>query len=213
MAVEAWRSQVDHLVYGTPSLDLTVDALEQTLGVHAAPGGQHLNWGTRNALIRLGARTYLEIIGPDEQQPNFSQPRVFGVDRLDGPRLVTWAACSTALDSFVVRARQQGWQLGDVQEGSRQRTDGKRLSWRLTDPYCVCCDGLQPFFIDWGESDHPALAASAGCGLRQFRAEHPRADEIQATLTGLGVALPVSKGPRPLLIATIETPRGLVELT
>lgn len=56
-------ARVDHLVYATPDVDRTVDELERRLGIRAAPGGRDPARGTKNALLALGARSYLEIVG------------------------------------------------------------------------------------------------------------------------------------------------------
>src|SRR5471030_1014335 len=85
-------SEIDHLVYATPDVDKTVEALGKLLGVKAAPGGRHPGRGTRNALIGLGPRCYLEIVGPDLEQPAPAQPRWFLIDSLHEARLVAWAA-------------------------------------------------------------------------------------------------------------------------
>jgi hypothetical protein len=86
------------------------------------------------------------------------------------------------------------------------------LSWRYTDPATVVADGLVPFFIDWGTSPHPALTAAKGATLVQLRAEHPEAPRVQKMLDVLGLDLIVSQSSAPAIIATIESPRGRVEL-
>ena len=88
-------AQIDHLVYATPDLDLGVKTIETILGVRATPGGQHPGMGTRNALAALGPASYLEIIGPDPDQPKPTSPRRFGLDELTAPRLTTWVANGT----------------------------------------------------------------------------------------------------------------------
>src|SRR5262245_46770085 len=81
-------AQIDHLVYATPDLALGVERIERLLGVRATPGGQHLGLGTRNALVALGPSCYLEIIGPDPEQPRPSGLRRFGLDDLREPMLL-----------------------------------------------------------------------------------------------------------------------------
>jgi hypothetical protein len=73
-------------------------------------------------------------------------------------------------------------------------------------------DGLVPFFIDWGQSSHPAQTAARGGPLIDLRAEHPDPQRVERTLRQLGLDLPVQKGPAPALIAIIDSPRGHVEL-
>ncbi len=121
--------RVDHLVYATPDLNLGTDTLEKLLGVRATLGGQHLGLGTRNTLIALWPFTYLEIVGPDPEQPKPASPRWFGIDELKAPRLARWAANGNDLDQLVSEAAQHGVKLGAVASGSRNREDGVVLSW------------------------------------------------------------------------------------
>jgi hypothetical protein len=204
--------KVDHLVYATPDLNTGIARLETLLGVRATPGGQHPGRGTRNALISLGPRTYIEIIGPDPEQPKPDRPRQFGIDDLSEPRLVTWAAKESDLARLVDDARKHGITLGELGNGSRKRPDGLLLTWRYTDPRTVVADGIVPFFIDWGPTPHPAESAVAGGRLVSLRAEHPDADRVKRMLEQLGIALPMSRGGKPALTATIESSRGRVEL-
>lgn len=204
--------RVDHLVYGTPDMEAGIEQLEKLLGVRATPGGQHPGRGTRNALIALGPASYLEIIGPDLQQPKPTSPRPFGIDDLKAPKLVAWAAKGKGLEQWVVEAGRRGVKLGEVLSGSRQRPDGMVLSWRFTDPRTVLADGIVPFFIDWGKTPHPASSASGGAKLVSLRAEHPDAERVQKILGALGLDFAVQPGPSPALIATVSCPRGLVEL-
>jgi hypothetical protein len=203
---------VDHLVYATPDLQQGVDRIERVLGVRATPGGQHPGRGTRNALVSLGPARYLEIIGPDPGQPVPAQPRPFGIDGLTEPTLMAWAAKGTELEQLARAAAGGGVRLGDVISGSRRRTDGVMLTWRYTDPRTVVADGLVPFFIDWGSTPHPAGGAEPGGMLVALRAEHPDPQRVHNALSRVGVDLPVGQGPRAALIATIDAPRGRVEL-
>ena len=203
---------VDHLVYATPDLDLGVDRIERLLGIRATPGGQHPRAGTRNALIALGPAVYLEIVGPDREQPEPAQPRWFRIDELDAPKLVTWAAKSNDIAQTSNAARESGIQLGDAVAGSRRRADGVLLAWRYTDPRTSVADGIIPFFIDWGTTPHPSGSAAQGASLQSLRAEHPDPEPVRGIARHLGLDLQIDRGSTPALIATITGPHGTVEL-
>jgi hypothetical protein len=202
---------IDHLVYATPDLSASVDQMESILGVRAAAGGAHPGWGTRNALIALGPQLYLEIIGPDPENLGPAEPP-FGLRGLERPRLATWAARAASLDRITHGAKRAGIDLGSVQARSRLRPDGASLAWTMTDPFMPREGGVVPFFIDWGESPHPAPGAPQGCELTKLRAEHPDPARIRAALVALGIDVAVGPAPAPALIATIAAPTGLVEL-
>lgn len=212
MAERRALRRVDHLVYATPDLDRTVEELTDLLEVRAAPGGSHPGRGTANALIALSPLSYLEIIGPDRGQPAPPGPRWFGIDTLPGPRLVGWAAKATGLTSLVAAAAGNGVLLGPIGEGSRRRPDGALLRWQFTDPATVVADGLVPFLIDWGEGPHPAETIPRGPVLAELRGEHPDPDSVRRALDAVGIDLPVARGDRPGLVATLRMGRGSVEL-
>jgi len=202
-------SRVDHLIYATPDLESSIDHFEALLGVRAVPGGSHAAWGTRNALIALGDATYLEIFAPNPgHEPAVARP--FQLDELSHPRLVTWAANAKHLEQLATEARRLGVELGDVQNGSRFRSDGVVLHWTMTDLAEPRHEGIVPFFIDWGDAPHPAVTSVQGGELLQLRAEHPRAEEVRDVLDALGLELPLERGPVPQLVATIATLRGTI---
>jgi hypothetical protein len=203
---------LDHLVYAAPDLDAAVERVQALLGVEARPGGRHPGVGTRNALVSFGGERYLEIVGPDPDQPDPPYRRWFRIDELEGPRLVTWCARSRDLEAVVRRAASAGVSLGAVREGGRRRPDGSDLSWRVSDPTAEREGGVVPFFIDWLDSPHPGSGPGDGCTLLELRARHPEAARIARVTDALGLELILEEGDRPVLEATLRTPAGVVTL-
>lgn len=200
---------VDHLLYGAPDLETGIDEIERRLGVRPVPGGRHPAYGTHNALLSLGSACYLEVIAPDPGLPTPDGGIGFGLGRLTGPRLVSWALRHTEIQATAERAG-----LGAVETGERERDDGTVLRWRLTDPYAERMDGVVPFLIDWGETPHPASSAPYGGRLEELRIEHSAPDEVRRALATLGCGgMVVRQGESPRLVAVIHTTDGTVELS
>jgi hypothetical protein len=70
---------IDHFVFAVPNLADGVGEFQRLVGVNPVRGGSHTNLGTATYLVGLGGSAYLEIIGPDPDQPDPAQPRPFGV--------------------------------------------------------------------------------------------------------------------------------------
>lgn len=206
-------THLDHLILGTPDLDSTLERLSGTFGVRATVGGRHPDEGTRNALYRLADRTYLEIMGPDPSAPEPNRPRWMGIDALTETRLVGWAVSSSALESLAGRMSALGIRVGPILRGARTRPDGSELRWRLTDPRATGPESMMPFFIDWGESPHPAQSAARGLKLLEFRVEHPDAERLAGAFDALGLGVRLESGPVPTLRAVLDTPAGILDLT
>lgn len=202
---------LDHLVYATPDLDATVADLAGR-GIRTVPGGAHVGLGTRNHLAGLGGGSYLEVIGPDPEQPAPSGPRPFGIDELTTPGLVAWCARpARPLEEVSTAARGAGHDPGAVVDMSRLRPDGVLLRWRLTLPTEV--PGVLPFLIDWLDSPHPSESLPDDLQLQSFRLTHPYPVPVRVILAALGEVhtAEVSGGPVSLS-ATIRTPEGDVTL-
>ena len=200
--------QVDHLVYAVPDLARGIDTIESLTGVRPGPGGRHPGWGTANALLGLGPGRYLEVIGPDPEQAGFSGERLFHIDQLDGPRLVTWAAKGRGLERLAGINLGDGERIGQALPASRQREDGSELRWVLTDPTVPVASGLIPFFIDWGDSPHPFTSAPGGVELVDLSLEHPDPEGVRAKAEALSLGVTVKPGSSPAIVATLQTPLG-----
>ena len=198
----------DHLVYAVPDLALGVQDVAARLGVALTPGGSHPGLGTRNALLRIGPRIYLEVVGPDPEQPRPPGGLWLGGGATPLPALVTWAARSRDLDGLV--AGRGGHLLGPVRSMSRTRPGGERIHWTLTMPRApLPRRGLVPFFIDWGGTAHPCDGLpERGIRLARLRARHPDPVAVQADLAELGTELEVVAGEEAELEAVLETREG-----
>jgi Glyoxalase-like domain len=206
-------ARLDHVVLATPELAPTVDRVAEALGVRPAPGGQHLGLGTRNFLLSLGPGRYLEVIGPDPDQPSPAEPRRFGIDLLDEARVMAWVSTTPLpLEEAVDRAARLGHDLGPVHAASRTTPDGRVLRWRATSMRASAALVIPPL-IDWGETAHPSSAAPAGASLVAFKAVDPDPGHVLEVIATLGLELEVTAGPEPRLQAHIAGTGGSVELS
>jgi Glyoxalase-like domain len=208
---------IDHLVYATPDLRATVEQLRRDHAIDLVPGGPHLGRGTRNYLAGLGGGTYLEVIGPDPEQPTPQAPRPFGVDELTRARLTAWCVLPRRpLAEVVTDVAAAGGDLGPVLPMSRKRPDGVLLEWELTVPPGVDNGGTIPFCIDWLRSTHPTASLTRTTALTSLQLAHPDPSAVEAILTAMGLAvgdwLVVAEGPGSLT-ASVQTPNGPLTLS
>ncbi|WP_114699602.1 VOC family protein [Nocardia mexicana] len=202
-------SGLDHLVLATPRLAETVADVARLTGVEPAAGGRHVGRGTRNYLLGLGNGGYLEIVGPDPEQPDPSRPRPFDIDDLTEPRLVTWAVRVTDIDGVLAAARAAGFDPGQAEDMSRATPGGEVLSWRLTGGRVHT--GVIPFLIDWGETRHPSEDLPE-VKLLALTAVHPDPEAILPRLQAISADIELRPGIPATLIATLDGPHGPVTL-
>ncbi len=206
---------LDHLVYAVPDLDEAIARFEKELGVRAWFGGRHEGFGSHNAILPLGDKSYVELIALDPDNPDPPQPPPFGLSELEGARLVTWAVRSGDIAADTARSKERGYDTGITFPASRTTPEGERLEWKLTLRPEPVGDGLVPFVIDWEATPHPSRPEQddiARCMLTAFSGVHPDPDSIQEVLSALGTELNVEQGDAPALCATLEGPAGTLDI-
>src|SRR6202158_5643948 len=202
---------LDHIILGCNDLEGGIELVQEKTGVRPAIGGVHPGRGTRNALLSLGERRYLEIIAPDPAQQkivHFPQIR-----QMSDPRLIGWAVHPPDIAAIAKQLGENKIAFQGPDDGSRKRPDGRVLTWKTIN---LADDrhGLLPFFIEWSaDSVHPSKDAPARCRLEYFEIMSVDPDELSLTFKRIGLDLPVQRSDKARLRALISGPKGDLGLT
>ena len=201
---------LDHIILGCTDLDAGIELVFSRLGVRATPGGVHPGAGTKNALLSLGTRRYLEIMAPDPSQPD--SPDVRDVRTLKQPALVGWAEHRDHLEEFAGVLHAAGIDSAGPAPGSRRRPDGTVLDWKSLalkqDEH-----GILPFFIEWGASSvHPSADSPQGCGIDSLEITTPNPVSLRTLSQKLDMDVAIGQSQTPRLIAHLHGPAGSLAL-
>lgn len=217
-------SRIDHLVIAASSLQQGVLWCEATLGVTPGPGGNHPLMGTHNRLLKIATpdypRAYLEIIAIDPSAPDPGRRRWFDLDDpalqqavAREPRLVHFIASTGDARPAIDALKQLGIDRGPLLQASRATAHGL-LTWGMSvrDDGQRLFQGALPTLIAW-DGAHPAdTMPDCGLALNSMRACHPQAAELLAAHAAIGLQGVSARPGAANLVATLETPRGLVTL-
>ena len=229
------KTHIDHLVVAAATLEQGVQWCEATLGITPAPGGEHEKYGTHNRLFKIASPThplaYFEIIAINPQAviPKRAQvARWFDLDDKDlqkaiaqEPRLITFVASTDDIKAARHVLRTQGIERGQIVHASRKSHKGT-LNWQITvrEDGERLFDGTLPTLIQWGKPDateplrlHPRNSLPrSGVTLHSIAVSHPSGPKLQAAYDAIGLeGVVMGTGPANL-VATLKTPKGLVEL-
>lgn len=233
------QAQIDHLVVAARSLQEGVAWCEATLGITPGAGGEHPLFGTHNRLFRIATvnfpRTYFEIIAINSEsiraentRANPANKRWFDLDSEDvqnaiqaGPRLLHFVANTFDVRQACAALGKLGIDRGPVVQASRMTPTGL-LQWQITvreDGQRLFQGGL-PTLIQWGDMGcapqvavHPAHnMPDSGVALQSLRVVSPQAAKLAAAHQAIGLqGVQVTSGAANLM-ATLQTPKGLVTL-
>lgn len=218
-AVAAWLTRVppasgqvhaavDHVILGVADLDRGCREFENLTGVQPRPGGRHPGAGTRNALVSLGERTYLEIMAPDPEAATGNSKTRLGAFASLTP--VGWAIGTTTLAQDAIRLRDLGFEIGTPGHGSRVQPDGLVLRWtslsvRLPDTR------HSPFFIEWDRNTrHPASTSPPGCRLEALMIQESQPTALATLVKQLALDVSIRRGAAPAMRIALACPKGRV---
>jgi catechol 2,3-dioxygenase-like lactoylglutathione lyase family enzyme len=215
-ATDQFPSMLDHIILGCNDLDRGIAFVEDHVGVRAVVGGRHPGRGTKNALLSLGERHYLEIMAPDPQatavEPSAAEP-LAALKMLTAPKLVTWAVHNSDINALAKKFRDEGIEIRGPYPGSRTRPDGRVLRWTS---FSLVEDhhGLLPFFIEWSAgSVHPSSDAPGGCSIQRFGAADADPAALMRAFQRIGIETHVERSDKPQLHVEIASAKGVMELT
>ena len=176
--------RLDHLSYaaGPDGLDATARRLGGLLGAEFVDGGFHPRFGTRNRILPLTDRHYLEVVGaldhPAVDEVPFGQAVKARTESGGG-----WLGWVVAVDDLApVEAR-----LGrPAAPGHRTRPDGVELNWHQLGVRGLMNDPQLPFFVRWDSppADHPSQGGSDGGAAEPGHRRRPAAGRRLARRTG-----------------------------
>ncbi len=229
------KTQIDHLVVMASTLDAGVQWCQDTLGIAPDTGGEHEKYGTHNRLFKVATPhyplAYFEIIAinPDAVIPKRAQvPRWFDMDDAlvqkaiqQGPRLIHFVCSTDDIKTARHQLRTQGIERGQVVHASRKSSKGT-LNWQITvrEDGERLFNGTLPTLIQWGKPDaaeplrlHPRNSLPrSGVTLQSLSVHHPSAAKLQAAYDSIGLQGVTIEAGDANLVATLQTPKGLVQL-
>ncbi len=123
---------LDHAIVGLRDL-ASADELGRSLGIVVSPGGVHPGWGTRNAIARFGL-DYFELLAVGDHDEAAANPRgrAFLEFLRGGEGWLGFALASDEVEADAAAIRARGLDAEPPQRGSRNRPDGRTMSWRTS---------------------------------------------------------------------------------
>lgn len=229
------KTQIDHLVVLASSLEAGVQWCEDTLGITPSAGGEHDKYGTHNRLFKIATPhyplAYFEIIAIN---PNAVIPKRLQVTRwfdMDDtvlqkavakqPRLVHFVSSTDDIKAARHVLRTQGIERGQIVHASRKSSKGM-LHWQITvrEDGERLFNGCLPTLIQWGKPDaadplrlHPRNSLPrSGVSLQSLTLHHPSAVKLKTAIDAVGLTGVEVVTGEANLVATLNTPKGLVQL-
>ncbi len=118
---------IDHIVIAVRDLELAI-AEYTAAGFMVAPGGEHTNGTTHNALIPFADGSYVELIA--WKQPDEPADTPWWHRFQAGEGVIDFALRTDDLDAEMSRLRANGLNVPEPEAGGRTRPDGQRVEWR-----------------------------------------------------------------------------------
>ena len=210
--------RLDHLSFaaGPDGLAATAERIGGLLGADFVDGGVHPRFGTRNMVLALADRTYLEIVEvldhPASDKAPFGQA-VRARSNLGGG----WLGWVVAVDDIAGVETRLG---RSAAKGNRHRPDGVELRWRQIGVNGLISDPQLPFFVSWETPElHPGAdydgPLSLGC--LEIAGDPQRVSEwlgepVESSLEDVKVEWVAPHGTPGILAAQFHTAAGLVRI-
>ncbi|MCK5892021.1 MAG: VOC family protein [Aeromicrobium sp.] len=210
---------LDHVTFavGPHGLDATTEKLGSLLGSTFLDGGVHPRFGTRNRILPLRNRQYLEVVEvldhPAADKMAFGQ-----VVRARSEAGGGWLHWCLAVEDLALVEERMG---RHAVPGNRHRPDGFNLEWHQIGTSSMKADPQLPYVTRWDipADEHPSQAAASDVELVQMEiAGDPQrvadwlGENVFDALESIKVDWAAPNGMPGILAATFRTPHGDVRI-
>jgi hypothetical protein len=211
--------RVDHVSYAAESGGLhdTAQHLAKTLGVTAVDGGVHPRFGTRNVILPLAERRFVEVVEVLDHPASDKAP--FGqAVRARSEAGGGWLGWVVSVPDISVVEQRLGREAVD---GNRHRPDGVELRWKQIGVQGLQSDPQLPFFVQWQSPDdlHPSAGATDHVHLECLeiagdpnRVSEWLGDHVSEPLEDVRVEWVAPHGTPGIIAAKFRTANGVVRI-
>lgn len=200
---------LDHIVIAAPDFDEAVKEFENMTGIKPSIVGSLRGLGTKSARVGLDNNAYIEIVAPD---PKNSGPvgAALAKDLEDGTLIpYHYAIRSSEVEDMKDNQvpNDLGWQPDHISMFGAA-PNGAPKKWEMLYMYGHKIGGCVPFYIDWGECDHPSASIPEVGSLKTFIVRAPAGHKVHDLLMGVSGII-VEEG-EPMLEFAFGSPEGTI---
>lgn len=200
---------LDHIVIAAPDFQEALKEFENMTGIKPSVVGSLRGLGTKSARVGLDNNAYIEIIAPD---PKNSGPIGAALAReLEEGTLVPYhyairsSEVAEMKDDYV--PNELGWQPDHISMFGAS-PDGTPKKWEMLYLYGHRIGGCVPFYIDWGQCDHPSASIPEVGALKNFTVRAPAGHKVHDLLSSVK-GIEVEEG-EPMLEFSFGSPEGTI---
>lgn len=200
---------LDHIVLAAPDFQEAIKEFENMTGIKPSIVGSLRGLGTKSARVGLDNNAYIEIIAPD---PKNSGPIGAALaSELEEGTLVPYhyAIRSSEVehmkDEYV--PNELGWQPDHISMFGAS-PDGTPKKWEMLYMYGHRIGGCVPFYIDWGQCDHPSASIPEVGALKALVVRAPGGHKVHDLLSKVS-GIDVQEGDA-LLEFSFGSPEGTI---
>jgi hypothetical protein len=200
---------LDHIVLAAPDFQEALKEFESMTGIKPSIVGSLRGLGTKSARVGLDNNAYIEIIAPD---PKNSGPiGACLAKELEEGTLVPYhyairsSEVEEMKDEYV--PNELGWQPDHISMFGAG-PDGTPKKWEMLYMYGHKIGGCVPFYIDWGQCDHPSASIPEVGALKSLVVRAPGGHKVHDLLAKVS-GISVQEG-EPLLEFSFGSPEGTI---
>lgn len=176
---------LDHIVLAAPDFAEAMKEFEAMTGIRPSVGGSQKGLGTLTARVGFDNHSFIEIIAPDPKKAGPIGEQLMNME--EGSLIpIHYAIRQTDLsdlaDDYV--PNELGYDPDRIAM-FKAGTDGAPRKWEMLFMHGHFHGGTVPYFVDWGECEHPISSIAQVGSLKGLVVSCPAGSAVHELLKGI----------------------------